>query len=82
MSILSAAATWLKTPDTSSMLTRHPTPLQYGLMVSMAAGNALTAWQSWKYLVHRRKSRTKTPPFVKSVFTSLIVLLSLNLLVS
>ncbi|KAG8877607.1 hypothetical protein FRB98_006617 [Tulasnella sp. 332] len=82
MAILSAAATWIKTPDTSSTLTHHPTPLQYGLMVSMAAGNALTAWQSWKYLVHRRKSRTKAPPFVKSVFTSLVVLLSLSLVVS
>ncbi|KAG9007794.1 hypothetical protein FRB93_007185 [Tulasnella sp. JGI-2019a] len=83
LAILSAAATWLRASATTQPIPNDlPTPLQYGLMISMAAGNASAALRGWKYLVLRREDCTKVPSFVKTTFASLVALLSLNLIIS
>ncbi|KAG9007793.1 hypothetical protein FRB93_007184 [Tulasnella sp. JGI-2019a] len=83
LAILSAVATWLKTSAISQPVPNDlPTPLQYGLMISMASGNAFAAFRSWKYLVLRRKEHTRVPSFVKTTFASLVALLLLNLIIS
>jgi hypothetical protein len=55
-----------------------PTPLQYALLITMAGGTFGSAWDSWNYLIWRRRRRPTAPSLVKRTFASLTMLLLLS----